>query len=113
MCKILPFYSFLTSLLPSFLPSFLPSVLKRSHLRRHEKVVETYSDAEEAAAVKQTDDQSSPVAAKEEKVDEESESEEFESEEDEEPEKPKFTKKLVDVEVIEGSAARMEVVVDG
>ena len=54
-------------------------------------------------------DQSVPRGA----IDSEEESEEVESDEEEPLEKPTFSEKLVDVEVIEGSAARMQVVVDG
>ena len=46
-------------------------------------------------------------------VNSEEENEELESDEEEPLEKPTFSEKLVDVEVIEGSAARMQVVVDG
>ena len=83
--------------------------LKRSQLQRRSNITET--DSEEIVPVKETVAESVPHGAKEE--DEEEDDEEFETDEEEQLEKPKFTKKLVDIEVIEGSAARMEVVVDG
>ena len=83
--------------------------LKRSQLQRRSNITET--DSEEIVPVNETVAESVPHGAKEE--DEEEDDEEFETDEEEQLEKPKFTKKLVDIEVIEGSAARMEVVVDG
>ena len=79
--------------------------MKRPHLQRRAKVTETDSEADEIVPVKQVDEEAIPQ--------EEGESEELESDEEEALEKPKFSKKLVDVEVIEGSAARLDVVVDG
>ena len=70
---------------------------------------EADSEAEEIVPVELAADESVPRDA----VNSEEESEELESDEDEPLEKPTFSEKLVDVEVIEGSAARMQVAVDG
>ena len=78
--------------------------MKRPHLQRRAKVAETDSEVEEIVPVKQVVEEAVPQ--------EEEESEELESDEEEALEKPKFSKKLVDIEVIEGSAARLEVIVD-
>lgn len=90
---------------------------KRSHLQRRKQVTEGDSEVEEIVASKEDVQESTPTDGEEDVADEERESEEgseeLDSEDDEAMEKPKFTRKLIDVEVIEGSAARMEVVVDG
>ena len=62
----------------------------------------TESDSEDEAVVPAVEEQQEAEP-----------SEDEESEDDDVPEQPQFIKKLEDVEIIEGSAAKMEVVVDG
>ena len=75
-------------------------------MQRRAKVIETDSEVDDIVPVEEVVEEAEPQEESE-------ELEADEDDEDEELEKPKFSKKLVDVEVIEGSAARMEVVVDG
>ena len=97
--------------------SYCLILVKRSPLERRAQVFE--SEDSEIVPVEQALEESCPQ--EEEEGDEEEEFDDDEEEDDEEEGtededailKPKFIKKLADVEVIEGSAAKMDVVVDG